>query len=80
MHAYMCVHCNICTIYGLQCSLLELQAITYRYVLVKLLDPLHTELVLTGGLMVSSVTPVKSCESAVNSSDWSVVSETFKNL
>ena len=54
--------------------------ITYRYASVKLLGPLHTELVLAGGLSVSSVTPVKSCESVVNSNDWSVLSETFKNL
>ena len=46
----------------------------------KLLGPLHTELVLAGGLRVSSVTPVKSCESAVNSKDWLVVSEALKNL
>ena len=39
----------------------------YRYASMNLLGPLHTELVLAGGLRVSSVTPVKSCESAVNS-------------
>jgi len=48
--------------------------------LVKLLGPLHTELVLAGGVSVSSVTPAKSCKSAVSSNDWSVVLENFKNL
>ena len=66
--------------FRLQHYIVAVSTVTYRHDLVILLGPLHTELVLAGGLRVNSVTSVKSCESVVNSNDWLVVSENVKNL
>ena len=68
------------SVFKSQHYIVAVSRVTYLHDPVILLGPLHTELVLAGGLRVNSVTSVKSCESVVNSSDRLVVSENFKNL